>query len=209
MSLVYQAGGDMLTPDNGRAAFNNAEGLISMEFSLEILDAIYPDQVFQLPAAAVPHFVSGKVPVGFGSSTVRNMRTHAPDQLDDIWFAGAIQAAAPRPRRLLGPALEPSSSGTIRSIPDQSWKLIEFLNSPEYGVRWLEPYGQLPASKAVLNAGVWAENPLDIAIAEEADLIWPLHDFHAGARQDARGHGSRSSQGHVPRADTSRRAGRC
>ena len=34
MSLLYQAGGDMLSPDNARAAFNTAEGLISMEFSL-------------------------------------------------------------------------------------------------------------------------------------------------------------------------------
>ena len=47
MALLYQAGGDMLTEDSSKAAFNSEEGLISMEFSLEILDAIYPDQVFQ------------------------------------------------------------------------------------------------------------------------------------------------------------------
>ncbi len=169
MSLLYQAGGDMLSPDNARAAFNTAEGLISMEFSLEILDAIYPDQVFQLPEAAVPHFVSGKVPVGFGSGTVRLMRTHAPDQLDDIWFAGAIEGRGPKATKAAWAGPGAKYIWHNSEHPDQSWKLIEFLNSPEYGVRWLEPYGQLPASKAVLNAGFWSENPLDIAMAEEAD----------------------------------------
>ena len=170
MALLYQAGGDMLTEDSAQAAFNSEEGLISMEFSLEILDAIYPDQVFQLPEAPVPDFVSGRVPVGYGSGTVRNMRRHAPDQLDDVWFAGAIAGRGPKATKAAWAGPGAKFIWHDSDHPDQSWKLVEFLNSPEYGVRWLEPYGQLPASKAVIDAGFWSENPLDIAMAEEADL---------------------------------------
>jgi multiple sugar transport system substrate-binding protein len=169
INLVYQAGGDMLTEDNARAAFNSEEGKIAMEFSLEILDTIFPDHVFQLPEAALPDFVSGRVPVGYGSGPIRQMREHAPDEMSDIWFAGAIEG---RGANATPSAVAFAGSKWIwhkSQNPAQGWKLIEFLNSPEYGIKWQEPYGSLPASKAILNAGYWAENEIDIQFAEEAD----------------------------------------
>ena len=94
---------------------------------------------FSLPEAAVPDFVSGRVPVGYGSGVVRIMRRHAPDQLDDVWFAGAIEGRGPNATKAAWAGPGAKFIWHDSENPDQSWKLVEFLNSPEYGVRWLEP----------------------------------------------------------------------
>jgi multiple sugar transport system substrate-binding protein len=167
--LLYTAGGDELTEDGRRAAFNTEAGLLTMQFSQEILDLVYPDHNFQLPEAGTPDFVSGRVPVGFGALPVRSIMEVAPELIDDIWFGGALKGR--------GAAAEPSVwTGTggkyiwnATEHPDQTWKLLEFFNTPEIAAQWLEPFGLPPASSAVVEVGMWSEDPLWIDIINEYD----------------------------------------
>jgi multiple sugar transport system substrate-binding protein len=169
MNLLYQAGGDMVTPDNTKAAFNSAEGLLAMEFSLEVLDFVYPDHNFMLPEAAVPDFVSGRVPVGYGIGPIRQMAENAPDEMSDIWFAGAVKGRGPKAVQAAWTGVGAKFISRDSENPDQGWKLIEFLNSAEYGTKWLEALNTFPTSTAVIKAGVWSEEPLWLELAEAAD----------------------------------------
>lgn len=159
IGLIRQAGGHMEVEK--RAAFNSPEGKLALEFLVEILKTVYPDNVFSFPTAVVPDFVTGRVPEVWGSAgPVAEMKQYAPTQVKDIGIMGVLAGRGPKAKEVgltfVGPFLIAAQS----KVPEQSWEVVEYLTSGEAGPAWIQTLGALPASRAVARAPYWSKDPI-------------------------------------------------
>jgi ABC-type glycerol-3-phosphate transport system substrate-binding protein len=147
--FLFQAGGEILTPDETAAAFNSSEGLAALEFYRGFIDdgsGIYWGDAQGEPIRGIKDerlgmFLDGPYYMGL-------LKSGAPDQKGK-WAV----AQAPY-------SVEPGSylGGTGLSIPvnaphpQEAWTFIEFMLQPEQQVGVFTLAGAAPATTAALES---------------------------------------------------------
>jgi multiple sugar transport system substrate-binding protein len=142
-SLVWQAGGDILSPDKTKVVINSAEAAAGIQF---LQDLIYKDKVMQQP-------VSG----GSGDAFENGQ---AAMEANGSWLVPTHQAAkidfgvAPLPKGVAGQATSVNPSGVVISkgtkAPDAAWEFVKCYAGPEMQGMIASLKASMPANKQVL-----------------------------------------------------------
>jgi multiple sugar transport system substrate-binding protein len=142
-SLVWQAGGDILSPDKTKVVINSPEAAAGIQF---LQDLIYTDKVMQQPdpAASGDAFENGQAAMEANGSWL--VPTHQA--------AGIDFGVAPLPKGSAGQATSVNPSGVVISkdtkAQEAAWEFVKFYTGPEAQGMIAALKASMPANKKVL-----------------------------------------------------------
>ena len=159
--ILWQAGGDIVTEDGKKAAFNSPEGIAAMQFVKTLADNGYIPESLITSGRSDDYFLDGRVAMIFGvdAAGIAGMRERDPE-FDSYAVVGPIlraRSASPTPPSVLG-----QSSGMPTTPKQQLW--IEFLTSPEINVEYNKKTGYM--SPIIGAPKLFADDPL-LGVLEE------------------------------------------
>jgi multiple sugar transport system substrate-binding protein len=142
-SLVWQAGGDILSADKKTVVINSPEAVAGIQF---LQDLIYKDKVMQQPVA--------------GASGDAFENGQAAMEANGSWLVPTHQAAgidfgvAPLPKGVAGQATSVNPSGVVISkgtkAPEAAWEFVKCYAGPEMQAKIADLKASMPANKQVL-----------------------------------------------------------
>jgi multiple sugar transport system substrate-binding protein len=142
-SLVWQAGGDILSPDKTKVVIDSPEAAAGIQF---LQDLIYKDKVMQQPdpAASGDGFENGQAAMEANGSWL--VSTHEA--------AGIDFGVAPLPKGVAGQATSVNPSGVVvfkgTKAPDAAWEFVKCYTGPEMQGMIAALKASMPANKQVL-----------------------------------------------------------
>jgi multiple sugar transport system substrate-binding protein len=141
-SLVWQAGGDILSPDKKTVVIDSAEAAAGIQF---LQDLIYKDKVMPQPVAG-------------GSDAFENGQ--AAMEANGSWLVPTHEAAgidfgvAPLPAGPAGQATSVNPSGVVvykgTKSPDAAWEFVKCYTGPEMQAKIADLKASMPVNKQVL-----------------------------------------------------------
>jgi len=142
-SLVWQAGGDILSPDKKTVVIDSDQAAAGIQF---LQDLIYKDKVMPQPVAG-----------GTGDAFENGQ---AAMEANGSWLVPTHQAAgidfgvAPLPKGPAGQATSVNPSGVVvdkgTKSPDAAWEFLKCYSGPEMQAQIATLKASMPANKAVL-----------------------------------------------------------
>ena len=142
-SLVWQAGGDILSPDKKSVLIDSAQAAAGIQF---LQDLIYKDKVMQQPVAG-----------GTGDAFENGQ---AAMEANGSWLVPTHQAAgidfgvAPLPMGPAGKATSVNPSGVVvykgTKSPDAAWEFVKCYTGPKLQAMVASLKASMPANKQVL-----------------------------------------------------------
>jgi multiple sugar transport system substrate-binding protein len=142
-SLVWQAGGDILSPDKKTAVIDSEQAAAGIQF---LQDLIYKDKVMARPVA--------------GGSGDAFENGQAAMEADGSWLvpthtaAGINFGVAPLPKGAAGRATSVNPSGVVAykgtKSPDAAWEFIKCYTGPQLQAMIASLKASMPANKQVL-----------------------------------------------------------
>jgi multiple sugar transport system substrate-binding protein len=142
-SLVWQAGGDILSPDKKTVVIDSAQAALGIQF---LQDLIYKDKVMPQP-------VSGGTGDAFENG-------QAAMEANGSWLVPTHEAAgidfgvAPLPKGPAGQATSVNPSGVVvfkgTKSPDAAWEFVKCYTGPEMQAKIAALKASMPANKQVL-----------------------------------------------------------
>jgi multiple sugar transport system substrate-binding protein len=142
-SLVWQAGGDILSPDKKTAVIDSAQAAAGIQF---LQDLIYKDKVMAQPVAGGTGdaFENGQAAMEANGSWL--VPTHEA--------AGISFGVAPLPKGPAGQATSVNPSGVVvykgTKSPDAAWEFVKCYTGPELQGMVADLKASMPANKQVL-----------------------------------------------------------
>jgi multiple sugar transport system substrate-binding protein len=141
-SLVWQAGGDILSADKKTVVINSPEAAAGIQF---LQDLIYKDKVMAVPVeGAGDGFENGQAAMEANGSWL--VPTHQA--------AGIDFGVAPLPKGVAGQATSVNPSGVVAytgtKSPDAAWEFIKCYTGPEMQGMIADLKASMPANKQVL-----------------------------------------------------------
>ncbi|HET9519791.1 MAG TPA: sugar ABC transporter substrate-binding protein [Candidatus Limnocylindrales bacterium] len=148
-SLVWQNGGDIISPDGATTVLNSDAAVGGLQF---LQDLIWKDKIMPDPAIFAEvgdAFEQGKAAMEANGSWL--VPTHLA--------AGINLGIAPLPKGPAGQATSINPTGAVvykgSKNPDAAWEFVKYLASPAAQTKLMELKASLPANKEVL-AGPYA-----------------------------------------------------
>jgi multiple sugar transport system substrate-binding protein len=142
-SLVWQAGGDILSPDKKTVVIDSAQAAAGIQF---LQDLIYKDKVMAQP-----------VPGGTGDAFENGQ---AAMEANGSWLVPTHEAAgidfgvAPLPKGPAGQATSVNPSGVVvykgSKSPDAAWEFVKCYTGPQMQSKIADLKASMPANKQVL-----------------------------------------------------------
>ena len=142
-SLVWQAGGDILSPDKKSVLIDSAQAAAGIQF---LQDLIYKDKVMQQPVAGGTGdaFENGQAAMEANGSWL--VPTHLA--------AGIDFGVAPLPKGPAGQATSVNPSGVVvykgTRSPDAAWEFVKCYTGPKLQAMVASLKASMPANKQVL-----------------------------------------------------------
>ena len=142
-SLVWQAGGDILSPDKKSVLIDSAQAAAGIQF---LQDLIYKDKVMQQPVAGGTGdaFENGQAAMEANGSWL--VPTHLA--------AGIDFGVAPLPKGPAGQATSVNPSGVVvykgTKSPDAAWEFVKCYTGPKLQAMVASLKASMPANKQVL-----------------------------------------------------------
>jgi multiple sugar transport system substrate-binding protein len=142
-SLVWQAGGDILSPDKKTVVIDSDQAAAGIQF---LQDLIYKDKVMPQPVAGGTGdaFENGQAAMEANGSWL--VPTHLA--------AGIDFGVAPLPKGPAGQATSVNPSGVVvdkgTKSPDAAWEFLKCYSGPEMQAQIATLKASMPANKAVL-----------------------------------------------------------
>jgi multiple sugar transport system substrate-binding protein len=150
IAYLWQAGGEWLSPDGRRAAFNAAPGVEALEFWADLV------RKYQVsPPKAVDNLVMGQ---DFEAGAVGQMTIYAgwAIRAEGMRFP-ARTAPLPRHRRPATVAAGVTVPIFAESpVPDAAWTYLDWLSQPDHLIDYLSGLGALPPRRSVAESAAWA-----------------------------------------------------
>ena len=143
-SLVWQAGGDILSADKKTVVIDTDQAAAGIQF---LQDLIYKDKVMPQPVAggSGDYFEQGQAAMEANGSWL--VPTHTA--------AGLNFGVAPLPKGPAGQATSVNPSGVViykgTKSPDAAWELVKCYTSPDMQKLIADLKASMPANKAVLS----------------------------------------------------------
>ena len=144
-SLVWQAGGDILSPDKKTVVIDSDQAAAGIQF---LQDLIYKDKVMAQP-----------VPGGTGDAFENGQ---AALEADGSWLVPTHEAAglnfdvAPLPKGPAGQATSVNPSGVVvykgTKSPDAAWEFVKCYTGPEMQAKIADLKASMPVNTQVLNS---------------------------------------------------------
>jgi multiple sugar transport system substrate-binding protein len=163
VELLWQAGGEVLSPDYSKATFASPEGEKALQQLIDLHKAVYPSPDAGLEQSPVPYFAAGKLSQYWFTPTVRGqMMQYAKDDYKDVVLvkqpskgpAGRLVALMFASSWALSPRGQAKNS-------DAAWHALEWVaGNPEQVEKFLLSGGLLPASQKVATRPVFKEDPI-------------------------------------------------
>ena len=149
VASLWQAGGEWLTPDGRRAAFNSAAGVEALQFWA---DLVQKHQV--VPRKAIDNLVMAG---DFEAGTVGHMTIYPSWALRAEGMRFPVRTAPlPRHRR-------PATVASVVAIPlfaesrqqDAAWTYLDWLSRPDHLIFYLSGLGGIPPRAAIAELAAW------------------------------------------------------
>ncbi len=143
-SLVWQAGGDILSPDKKTVVIDTDQAAAGIQF---LQDLIYKDKVMQqpLPGGSGDAFENGQAAMEANGSWL--VPTHEA--------AGINFGVAPLPKGPAGQATSVNPSGVViykgTKSPDAAWEFVKCYTGPQLQAMVASLKASMPANKQVLD----------------------------------------------------------
>jgi sn-glycerol 3-phosphate transport system substrate-binding protein len=164
VAYLWQAGGEWLSPDGKRAAFNGPAGVEALQLWTDLV------QKYQVaPQKAVDNLVMGS---DFETGTVGQMTLYS------VWAIREEGMKFPVRTALLPHHRQAASVAGIVTVPifsgskqqDAAWTYLDWLSQPDHEVLYLSGLGTAPPRAAVTGSQAWtafmAQHPLLRAFAQ-------------------------------------------
>jgi ABC-type glycerol-3-phosphate transport system substrate-binding protein len=158
VAYLWQAGGEWLSRDGKRAAFNGPAGVEALQFWADLV------QKYQVaPQKAVDNLVMGQ---DFETGTVGHMTIYAGWAIREEGMKFPVRTA-PLPRHA-----QPATVAAGLIIPifaeskqqDAAWAYLDWLSQPDHLIYYLSGSGALPPRRSIAEAAAWtaftAQHPL-------------------------------------------------
>jgi len=162
--FLWANGGELLTEDMKKAAFNSKEGIEALQFYVDLYKNASPEGSINYKRGdSMNLFTSGAV----------GMTTQGP------WFPKTIKANAPDMEYAIAPYPAKKQSVNMATADhiimssqtknkEAAWKFIEFFTNPENDLKWAKNQGFIPYHESNLNDEEIRSNPdmaffLDVA----------------------------------------------
>jgi multiple sugar transport system substrate-binding protein len=147
--FLWSLGGEMLTPDGRKSAFNSDEGVAAVNFLVELHQAVWPNPEATLEQAPIPHIATGRLVMSAGGTGIAaQLAQYAPDKVADLEIVvPPVKGRGPKAATygLAFPSPWCMSTKGKAKNPDAAWTLVEYLS---------EPLVAAEANKASMNAPV-------------------------------------------------------
>ncbi len=158
--IVWQNGGEVLTPDGRHPTFNSPEGVDALRFWADLLNAIAPPDVKLAP---VPSGLSG-LAVGTvaaqlaGGGVLTGALQGAPDAVPLLVVHPPLQ----QKRRLVNVFNNWFGLGSQSKHPDLAWELLVSFNAPENLLEYDRLLGAPAPRKSLRDKGYMADPALQM-----------------------------------------------
>jgi multiple sugar transport system substrate-binding protein len=157
-TFLWANGGELLTPDRRRAAFNSPEGVEALEYYASFVreGILIPGVIESAPR--IPHLVTGRVAMAPGGSfDVGVMEGLAsPEVYEEIAVAPPVAGRAGR-ATLAGQNVFFIARRSRN--PDAAWRVIEYMLRDDVHLSILSHAGFMPVRKSQQNAAYLRTNP--------------------------------------------------
>ena len=150
---LYQAGGDLLSPDGKKVIFNSAAGKKAADFYVGLAKYSPPDYYNSNSYDGRVAFENGNVAMYIAGSWLAGTIHSEKPSIDADW------STAPLPNGTAGCKTTIAGDSLVMfnqtKNPDAAWKWLEFLSKPDNVARWTykSPTGtELPPLSSLLNS---------------------------------------------------------
>lgn len=160
--ILWQAGGDIVTEDGKKAAFNSPEGIAAMQFVKTLADNGYIPESLITSGRGDDYFLDGRVAMIFGvdAAGIAGMRERDPE-FDSYAVVGPILKGK---ERVTYTTLGAWAIFKNANNAEAAAKWIEFLTSPEINVEYNKKTGYM--SPIIGAPKLFADDPL-LGVLEE------------------------------------------
>jgi ABC-type glycerol-3-phosphate transport system substrate-binding protein len=155
---LWQAGGEFLSPDESKPAFNSAAGLRALEWMVRQVMKAGGLRALQPLTAGLPAgrdvFTSGRLGMQFGTSATK---TTYEQNVPDVKFGvGALPLpSGGRPMNYAGGHAQGIPKAARQ--PEAAWRLSEFLVTKEVQLPWVNAVGTVPVLKALATSAEYQQ----------------------------------------------------
>ncbi|MGC8890806.1 MAG: ABC transporter substrate-binding protein [bacterium] len=162
-NIVYQNGGEMISPDKSNALFNSPEAVEALEFWGKLFNEIAPPGT--VLTAPMPLFAAGKIAMAqwSGTPTIADVRIYAPQLLDQVGIAPPLK----RKKQIVLCYNNWLGIGSQSKNPDMAWEFLKFHLRPTYIAQYAHTLYRLPGLKTALNLPILAQDPFIRALARQ------------------------------------------
>ena len=160
--ILWQAGGDIVTEDGKKAAFNTPEGAAAMQFVKTLAEEGYIPESMITAGGGTDYFIGGQVAVIMGADAyvIAEMRDRDP-KFDSYAVVGPILKGK---ERVTYTTLGAWAIFKNANNPEAAAKWIEFLTRPEINVQYNRITGYM--SPIIGAPRLFADDPL-LGVMEE------------------------------------------
>jgi multiple sugar transport system substrate-binding protein len=144
LPFLWQAGGDLVTPDGGRAVFNSQAGVEALEYLSGLVNKEKCAKWSEVGAGyKIDNFVAGRVSMMICGPWNLN----ALQSQDNVKYGAVfLPKGKVRATNLGGENLYLFKSNQSRE--EAAWELCKFIATPDFQVDWAMQTGYLPISKS-------------------------------------------------------------
>jgi multiple sugar transport system substrate-binding protein len=141
--FLWQAGGELLSPDKKQAAFNSSAGMAALDFWKSLLDERLANFSETDAGYKTDNFLAGRIAMTInGPWNYAGLKDQNDVQLD-IWPLPKKERAA---TNIGGESLFLFKTDAARERA--AWEFMKFVMSPDFQVDWAMNTGYLPVSKS-------------------------------------------------------------
>ena len=149
MHTLWQAGGELFTPDGTKAGFNTPEGVQALQYMIDLFHITYPKGQGQLETSPIPHFVTGREPLQYGTGAWARswVIENKSELLSDVNSGVALKGLKAQVALIFGGGL---SISTQAKDPATAWQVIEFIGRDENLSAWVDSISGVPPRQSGL-----------------------------------------------------------
>jgi multiple sugar transport system substrate-binding protein len=169
MIMYWQLGGELTTPDEKQAAYNNDKAIQVFEWLLKVYEAQGGDQaVTEAFQGASPYdaFIQGRMAMVWATHSQRRTAFEKESSLDFAVTHWPTPPSGQRSNYMGGWSLIVPKGA---KNPDGAFHYLDFLSGDDAQIRWSEEFNNVPATRSAGNAPKWVQDRPERKVAQ-ADM---------------------------------------
>jgi multiple sugar transport system substrate-binding protein len=159
VTLLWQNGGDILTPDARRAAFNSPEGVEALQYLVDLYNKYHvsPKEGIPSQAVGVPLFASGQAAQEINNQfSIKGVVKYAKDfGVKDVGVAVPPYSKKP----VVGVWTDWLAISSSSRKKDLAWELVKYLTRPDNLIAYNETQYFLPPIRSAANSDYVRNTP--------------------------------------------------